>query len=85
MYRASTFKPNQEIYKEYPQAFDGMRVICALHEFADSDVWLLKFDASDGEWKRVREATKADKEFFKWNAFPTTANEVAFAEDMDAS
>lgn len=68
-----TFTPSLEIYKEYLS-----KDIYALHIFTDGDEWLLRFDTANGEWKRVREATQVDKEFFKWNAMPTTANEVAF-------
>jgi hypothetical protein len=78
--REKSFEPNASSYKEYPEAFGGVRYICALHKFADGDLWLLKFDTSDGQWKRVRTATTQDQTFFSLYPLPTTVEEVAFAE-----
>lgn len=77
------FKPNGGIHKEYPQACNGIREICALHTFTDGDVWLVFFNTGNGRWEKVRDATQEDKNFFDWHPFPTTIREVAFSEDKD--
>jgi hypothetical protein len=79
----SYFKPNYSGLKEYPWAFNPpVRHICALHKFADDDIWLLRFNSNDATWVKVREAAEEDLKFFE-AAFPTTVREVEAAELED--
>ena len=59
--------------KEY--RINGRTEMCCLATFEDGTVWLCK-EADKLMPRYVRDATDADIAYFRYNIFPTTANEV---------